>query len=422
MFSPDKQKQLLDLITPISKAKFGNGFIEIAYSESNKALADLLNINNEKIVDHLRLSPSADQIVAFRNLEDFKKFTDLNNYKSLLVLNDPKILSFVDGNTFVDFEANNELFLFTNAKCYLEFIHYLKSLVASDDREFHFIDSFNFDFRRITMINFSEKGRLNISYPQNIPDFSISKDFRVGYNAFKNCFLPENKSLPKFLKSEIIKIGQNLEESLRLKIIFESLNSIVEKANINFEVFLNEVSVEKLKKDYDELKTKYFKELSDTLGKITQKIVALPIGVSASLIAIDRVSDSPHFLILLLTVIFSTSIILSILVNSNLQDLNYLEKIFTLDYKFLAENKFFSKYPKELELFSEIKQSFLDKISFYFRLSHVLFFAMNIANIFLILFIFQALKANGSAIFLLVLICVGLMMWYWVQKMQRKLK
>ena len=391
----EEHKKLLSLITPISNAKFGNGYIDISYSKHKKETADSLGIKNEKIIDDLRLVLSADQVVVFKSIKDFKKLTDLNKFSNLLVLDDSKIYSFVGEKTYVDFKEIDEFYLFSNAKC-------------------------NFDFRRITMINFSEKGRLNISYSQGIPDFLNSKDFRVGFNAFKSCFSTESKSLPKFLKSEIIKLGQNLEESIRLKTIFESLNSIVDKANINFEVFLNEVSVEKLKKDYDELKTKYFKELSDSLGKITQKIVALPIGVSASLIAIDRVSDSPQFLILLLTVIFSTSIILSILVNSNLQDLNYLKKIFTIDYKFLAENKFFSKYPRELELFSEIKQSFLGKISFYFRLSHILFFAMNIANIFLLLFIFQALKANGSAIFLLVLIFLGLMMWYWFRKMQWK--
>ena len=86
------------------------------------------------------------------------------------------------------------------------------------------------------------------------------------------------------------------------------------------------------------------------------------------------------------------------MINANLKDLTYLKKIFLLDYTFLSDNKFFSKYPNELELFSDIKKDFFGKIGFYFNLSYVLFFAMNIANIFLAIFILKALNADESAI------------------------
>lgn len=422
MFNLNNHEKFLELISPISDVKFEFGKIDIAFSKSKKELADLLKIKSEKIVDTLRLLPTKDQIIVFKNLEEFKKFTDLDSYNNLLVIDDNKFYSFIDNLTYIDFKEEKEFYLFDNAKSYLSFVKFLKSLLSTDSKEFHFIDSFNVDFRRIVMINFSEKGRLNITYDQGVPSFDSSIDYNLGFEKFKSCFLPEHKSLPKFLKSEIIKFGQSIDENVRLKKIFESLGQITERANINFEVYLNEVSVEKLKKDYDELKTKYFKELSETLGKITQKLIGLPIGVSASLIAIDRVSGSPQFLYLLLAVIVSTSIILSVLINSNLKDLNYLKKIFILDYKFLAENKFFEKRSSELDLFLEIKNTFMDKLSFYFIMSHILFFVMNIANVFVILFIFRALQANESAIYVILGILIALIIWYWIKKMEKSSK
>ncbi|WP_158860982.1 hypothetical protein [Lunatibacter salilacus] len=420
MFNIEEHKKFVNLISPISEANIGNGYIDIHYSESKKDLADSLGLKNEKYSDILRIEPIKDQIFFFKDLGELCLFMEYDKFKSLLVFDGTEYYSFVDGATYKNFRPENDFFLFTNSKCYCEFISYLRSLVSKENKEFHFIDSYSIDSRRITMISFSEKGRLTMNYSIASPNFATSIDYRKGLTSFIQCFKTENKSLPKFLKSEIIKFGQNFEEEIRFKRIFESLENITEKANINFEVYLNEVSVEKLKKDYDELKTKYFKELSETLGKITQKLIGLPIGVSASLIAIDRVSGSPQFLYLLLVVIISTSVILSVLINSNLKDLNYLKKIFSLDYEFLSENKFFKKHSTELELFSEIKDSFMDKQSFYFVISQILFFVMNIANIFVILFIFRALQADETAIYVILGGFVILMFWYWFEKMKKR--
>jgi hypothetical protein len=420
MFSIEDQKLFLDLIFPNPDVKIGNGNIEVIFSESKKELANSLDLKIERVGETLIILPKKDQIIFFKDLDELALFKGYNNFKSLMVLDGNTTYSFVDQKTYKNFELVNDNFLFTNLKTYLDFIDFLKSLVSKDDKEFHFIDSYNIDSRRITMISFSEKGRLTMNYSLETPKFDTSLDYRKGFELFLKCFNTENKSLPKFLKSEVIRFGQNFEEGIRFKKIFESLENITEKANINFEVYLNEISVEKLKKDYDDLKTKYFKELSETLGKITQKLIGLPIGISTSLIAIDRVSESPQFLILLLAVIVSTSIVLSALINANLKDLFDLKEIFLIDYKVLSENKFFSKYPKELELFRKIKESFVGKTSFYFNLSHIIYFVMNIANTFLIIFIFKALKADDSAIILLVIICFGVTGWYWIKYMTKK--
>lgn len=421
MFSIEEQRKFKELISPISDAKFRNGNIDVIFSEEKKILADSLDLKNERYGDNLRISPNKDQIFFFTGIEELGLFKEYNKFKSLLAFDGTDFYSFVNGDTYKNFELENTYYLFTNSKCYCDFVDFLKSLVSKDDKEFHFIDSYNIDSRRITMISFSEKGRLTMSYSINAPKLNTSIDYRKGFDLFTQCFKTENKSLPKFLKSEVIRFGQNFEEGIRFKKIFESLENITEKANINFEVYLNEISVEKLKKDYDDLKTKYFKELSETLGKITNKLIGLPIGISTSLIAIDRVSGIPQFLILLLSVILLTSIILSALINANLKDLNDLKEIFLIDYKVLSENKFFSKYPKELELFRRIKESFVGKASFYFNLSHIIYFAMNVANTFLILFIVKALKADYYAIALLGIICFIIIGWYWVKKIEKRL-
>src|SRR5690554_5270096 len=136
MFNLEEQALFLELISPISEAKIGNGQIDIAYSESKKKLADSIGLRNEKSIENLRLIPSKEQIILYNSVEHFNKFADLNNYSNLLMIDGANWYSFFDDKTYINFVEEKEFFLFTNARCYLEFIQYLKGLVSPDVKEF----------------------------------------------------------------------------------------------------------------------------------------------------------------------------------------------------------------------------------------------------------------------------------------------
>jgi len=264
------------------------------------------------------------------------------------------------------------------------------------------------DLRKITFVSLSDKGRLNITYDLKAPLFDSKIDLNKQLERFKACFDNENKSLLKFLKSATISTASNFPADQRLKMLIESLDEVVEKARINFEVYLNNLSIDKIKKDYDEVKSKYFNSLSNILSNLSNKIIALPIGISATLFAVDKIKDSDLFLIFILGAIIVTSIYISLLLRIHFKDLNYISKIFHYDYSTLLDNNFFVKYPDEKNLFEEIKKRVIDRISFLKTIIESYYWIMNIANIFISIFILDKLGViiNGLLLTTFVLVFI----------------
>jgi len=240
-------------------------------------------------------------------------------------------------------------------------------------------------------------------YELKAPLFDSSQDLNMQIDRFKDCFNDENKSLLKFLKSATIATASNFPAEQRLKMLIESLHEVVEKARINFEVYLNNLSIDKIKKDYDEVKSKYFDSLSDILSKLSNKIIGLPIGISATLFAVEKIKDSNFFLLLLLGATIVTSIYISLLLQMHFKDLNYISKIFHYDYNTLLENNFFFKYPDEKNLFEEIKKRITDRIKFLKTIIESYFWVMNVANIFICIFILVKLGVVNNGIIITII-------------------
>ena len=177
------------------------------------------------------------------------------------------------------------------------------------------------------------------------------------------------------------------------------------KAKINFEVYLNNISIDTLKKDYDQFKSKYFNEISEILIKLTHKILGLPIGIATILFTISKIEDNnTKFLILILIAIIITSIYLGILLKVNFDDLKYLSKIHLNDYNYLANNNFFKKYPDELSTFNEIKNRIDNKISFLTLISRSYFWVLGISNITITWLILEKLYLPFNDIFIITVI------------------
>jgi len=166
------------------------------------------------------------------------------------------------------------------------------------------------------------------------------------------------------------------------------------------------LSIDKIKKDYDELKSKYFGSLSEILSKLTSQIIALPIAISATLLAIDKVDDVPFFLYFLLFAVFVTSVYLSLLLRIYFRDLRYVEKIFNSDYNTLLSNNFFNKYPDESELFEEIKDRIIKRISFLKLITESYFWILNFSNATIIGYILNkiGLPTNGTLLTVFILL------------------
>ena len=414
------QKVFFNLISPINQISVIHGDIEIKTKPEILEKSKEFGFEVEDLGEKTRILMKSLPFVFFKSKEEFNSKFHFKDSDDILLIESEQVYSKIGEKVYINFEES-ESFIFKNPISYKNFISFLKSKESEDDNGFQFTDSMNLDFCRIILISESGTSRLRIKYNETLPDLDVKIDYSISLNKFIDCFKGTDKYFPRFLKTALIEFGNNLIESDRLKGIFEGLEKIIKKAEINFQVYINELSIEKIKKDYDELKSKYFKELSETLGKITQKIIALPIGISASLVAIERIKDNTQFLIFLLIIIFSTSILISFLINSNLKDLVYLKKIFSMEYNQFKGNGFFTKFPEELDLFNEIKDKFVNRVRFYFNLSNVFFWVMNLGNSYLILYIlsnFEIITIGG--IYFISIVLISLLIYFFTKMEKNK--
>ena len=393
--------ELISIISPLNQAAITASFIEINFSIDKKQACEKLNIELEVIQGKLRLITKSIPTKVFKSIENFLLIKEMATDANIIIIEESDIISYIQGKTFLNFKEDKNNFLISNVQAYLGFQNLLKTYESESDDSFHFVDAYNKDLRKITFISLSDKGRLNITYDLKIPKIDSNKDYNKGFLRFSKCFDNENKSLAKFLKAATINTASSFSNEERMQLLFESLDTVVEKARINFEVYLNNLSIDQIKKDYDDVKSKYFNSLSDILSKLSQNILALPIAISSLLFSIEKVKDNPLFIAILLGTVIVTTIYVSLLLRIHFKDLLYIRKIFEMDYLTLIGNKFFIKYPKELNLFIEVRDRIIDKVNFLKIIIESYFWAMNLANIIIVGLLLNTLTVPLTGIVLL---------------------
>jgi hypothetical protein len=400
-------KDLSSLIGGTHGVVFDTSFIELKSTPQLVENSKLLGIESEIIGDKVRLITSSIRTKVFGSIDSFLKIKEITSSSDFLIFDGNNVISYIDNSAYVNFTLDKNYFLIGNTQTYLQFQNFLKEQEKEVDGTFHFVDSYNKDLRKIIFVSLSEKGRLNISYNILCPLFDTSKDISSGFKRYQECFSEENGTLAKFLKSSTISIVSNFPAETRFRQFVENLNEIVDKARINFDVYLNELSIDKIKKDYDDVKSKYFNNLSEILSKLSQNILVLPIGIAGILFAIEKIKDSPAFLYLLIAAISITSIYISLLLRIHFRDLIYISKVFNYDFNTLIENNFFKKYPEESVLFDEIKTRIMDRVTFLKFIVESYFWVMNLSNVFILDLLLHYLKVKEMGI---VFITIGILL------------
>jgi len=375
-------------------------------STENIDLLKQLDISYEKIhKKYLSINKTEFPFLIFTSISDFLKLSNFQKQLNelMVIIKDKKPISFINGETFVNFIENETNFI-NNVFAYWEFIDFLKTKDTNDDNSFHFIDYFNQDYRKIVLSNLTDKGRIIIKYTNIIPTFDEKINYKNKLNEFINCFNENNNHLPKFLKNSLIEYSSRYSDEDRMENIFNNLNQIVLTAKINFEVYLNNLSIDSIKKDYDEFKSKYFEELSDILSNMTNKIIGLPIGISATLFAVSKIENNPIFLILILLTLIVTLFYISLLLKINFKDVIYISQIYKKDFDSLQNNNFFKKFPDEIKDFEIVKDRITSRIKHLKLIVESYFWVLGISNIILIGFIFNKLSLKIEYIFFISLI------------------
>lgn len=376
-------QQLYQVLDSFNKFRITNSYIEVEKNASSLEKIVDIGLEVEKLHNHDRiLIPQ--NIKIYDSITSFLSNSKIKKEDNILIIEGENTFSFVENKSYIKFNEKLDYFLFTNSFTFLCFLDFLKSLENEIDGSFHFIDSYNRDVRKLTLVSIAEKSRLIITYLNTIPHFDVSVDLRSGYDKFVKCFEIENKNLPRFLKTATINAVTAYSDPNKIQQFFENLDTIVYKAKVNFEVYLSELSIDKVRKDYDEVKTKYFSSLSDTLAKLTTSILALPIAIATLLFSIEKLKDNSFYIVSILFIVIITSAFISLLLKVNLKDLLFTKKLLDSDYKKLIENNFFTKYSEEKNIFEDVKIRISERIKFLKAIVESYFWIMNIFNLFIV--------------------------------------
>lgn len=378
-------KSVYTIISQASDISANDDYILLQGHGNFKESLEALGFTGEEIDGKYRFKPKAKNLIIFTSTEKLLASPNFNIiYDYLVLTGGNNSLAFIEGKTYIDFTLADINFTFTNIVTYRDFITFLKTLEAETVSGFAFVDHFNIDYRRILMLNTSENIRLNINYEIKTPVFDSSIDYSLQFERFKKAFKNEDNNYLKFVKNAAISKLLSVDIEARLKVFFVSLENILDQATINFDVYLNEVSIDKLRQEYENVKFKYFEQISDLTSKFTHQILTLPIAISATLFAIDNVKTNWFYLLVVLLSILVGSGFLLLLLKINFKDLNYIKRVLDNEFEQLKLNNFFVKHTNELTVFTETNNQINSRIKFLRDIITIFIYILIISNILII--------------------------------------
>ncbi|PHR48043.1 MAG: hypothetical protein COA32_05820 [Fluviicola sp.] len=300
----------------------------------------------------------------------FEKNVVISNYKvenQSLILEDEKV--YLNGK-----ETQN--FLFANALAYFEAIQFFKNCHDNDDQEnFEFVDFYSEANNSIIFSSISEKRRLKLKFkPVGTIPLNTEVNYFSKFSEFKDTYTKERNHFHTFLKNAMISNIASFS-GIKFEAFFYKIEKILNDAKLNFNVYLQGLSLEKIQTEYSEYKQAYFKNQNEILSKISNQVVAFPFSIAAISFSLFKLSgnDFPLLLIVLGLVgyVFYTSFLARLL----MLDLQKLDKGIHHDFSNLSSQKFFDDHRKELEYFTSIKNDLIERIK---KLKLGLFFFVTI--------------------------------------------
>lgn len=323
------------------------------------------------------------------NIDDFNRDISIIDFDN----SNFQYFDYFNNEIYINKELTENYYLFSNTKIYLEFFEFLKTQRVSG-----FIDYFNEAFREIILTSPNKDGRLVIGYKNNVPDFNNNLCIEQKINRFYKSF--DTKELPKFIKNEIFTYLDYEEQENRLNILIDKLDSILDSAERNFDVYLTGFSFDDLKVGYFSKRESFLEQIRNVLNKVSMQVVALPLSISAVVFASYSVDNSTFTLILILCSFSVFTFYLFYLLNFYSTDLEDLNKIISSEFERLQNDSFFRKHPEELKhinkdhimISNKIKRlNFSIIILFILVLSFNLLFTLHIINQIIISIYFKIL-------------------------------
>lgn len=301
----------------------------------------------------------------FDNKEEFQKQIKIDAFSNPIIIrnykkSNPIYYSEEFRSESIQAIDGNDYFI-ANAKVYLESKRFFSKKFNENENGFEFVDFYSDSSKTITFASISEKKRIKFLFSATgVTEMDSNIDYRSKFEEFKS-LMDESKQYPVFIKKSLIKNLVNVEGEPYQQ-FFRKLDRIILEAKLDFNVYLHELSIDKIKADYKEYKQKYFASQNEILNKLTTQIIALPLSVSGTVFAISRLENNIAPLLIVCFGLLCYVGYVSFLIKFYVRDITTLNKQSTYDYAHLSEQAFFIENKSELSYFHEIKKSIDDRL------------------------------------------------------------
>ena len=322
--------------------------------------------NITKINGGIEFSVNSFNYIFFFNENDFSlkwnKWIESN--KDVAILNPDSKSKFYNktDNIFYEDLVEKKSFYFENVITYKDFISFFIIKSNEENNKFQFVDNFDTNSRKLFFTSSKEPGKLVLSYPSELPNFDDEIDYSVLLDNLKKAFDPINKYLPLFIKNEIFKYFDDKNDLNGFITLFKCLNEILSLADKNYQIYLHDLSLDKIKTDYKEYKQKYFASQNDILSKISTQVLALPISIAASAFSLFNLKGELFPTIIVIFGLVSYITYVTFIVRIYFSDINNLNILAQRDFQILKTHPFFNENRDELNYFEEIKNNLFDRL------------------------------------------------------------
>jgi len=332
---------------------------------------------------------------------DFIKRTNRNSWnKSIFIFSTNLFYSINEEKTYkANVIIKNNFLILNNHYCF-KFFDFLKTQEHQENSAFYFVDYLNWDTYHLVLTSLKKDGKIDILLPKSGVTLYDNIKLQNSVMDFIGSFNENNKHYPKFIKTELIANLTRVEKSKRLETLLVNLQDIMYVASQNFEIYLHDLSLENLKKEFIEQKNKYFIQLRDVLSKLTNQVIGLPIAIGVSVFSTYKVVDSTPTLFLVLFVFCLYAFFTIYLLKLQKEDIQDIRLTFHSDFNALKESQYFIKFPIELIEFEKIKFNLDSRINSLIIALNMYFFFASISNIAFTIYVENQFKISFVGLFI----------------------
>lgn len=184
---------------------------------------------------------------------------------------------------------------------------------------------------------------------------------------------------------EVVTLIKDHDEKSRFSYLIRSLNPLITNINHSYQSYVEDYAFDKVRKEYNEKKTEYIKQINDTFDSIVTKMVAVPAGIWFATAQIsplpslkDKLTNNYDYLLTKnLVVLLAVLLMVAILALNILAQRNTLKQLKS-EYNEVFENlkdKFAEERNKLSDVIKDIDKRYR-RISFYIYASLLICFIL----------------------------------------------